>query len=165
MTSNAATATEPATAEDIRDSRQTTCCVVGGSRWNDAGAPAGPSARSSHVIEQHKDFDRDFRGDTIHPSIMEILDQIGLAGRSHQLRHARIYGPTLRAANSSFNPVDFRRLKTKFPYIFLVPQAKFLEFLAAEASKYPDFTLVMGATSSNWSRKMGKCEACAYLKC
>jgi len=76
---------------------------------------------------------------------MGILDQIGLAEPLHQLHHSKIYGPTLRVANSAFNPVDLRRLKTRFPYIFLVPQAKFLEFLAAEASKYPDFHLQMGA--------------------
>jgi 2-polyprenyl-6-methoxyphenol hydroxylase-like FAD-dependent oxidoreductase len=137
---------EVAEADDVRDSRKTTCCVVG----------AGPGgmmlalllARQGvpvTLLEQHKDFDREFRGDTIHPSIMEILDQIGLAEPLHQLRHAKIYGPTVQIANTTFNPIDLRRLKTRFPYIFLVPQARFLEFLAAEASKYPDFRLLMGA--------------------
>jgi 2-polyprenyl-6-methoxyphenol hydroxylase-like FAD-dependent oxidoreductase len=115
------------------------------------------------LLEQHKDFDRDFRGDTIHPSIMEILDQIGLAEPLHQLRHAKIYGPTLRAANSSFSPVDLRRLKTRFPYIFLVPQAKFLEFLAAEASKYPDFRLVMGANVEQLIEEDGQVRGVRYL--
>jgi 2-polyprenyl-6-methoxyphenol hydroxylase-like FAD-dependent oxidoreductase len=138
--------TEVSEAEDILDSQKTACCVVG-------GGPGGMMlalllARQRvpvMLLEQHKDFDRDFRGDTIHPSIMEILDQIGLAEPLHQIRHAKIYGPTLQVANTTFKPVDFRRLKTRFPYIFLVPQAKFLEFLAAEASKYPDFKLLMGA--------------------
>jgi len=115
------------------------------------------------LLEQHKDFDREFRGDTIHPSIMEILDQIGLAEPLHQLRHAKIYGPTLRVANSSFTPVDFRRLKTRFPYIFLVPQAKFLEFLAAEASKYPDFHLMMGANVEQLIEEDGQVQGVRYL--
>jgi 2-polyprenyl-6-methoxyphenol hydroxylase-like FAD-dependent oxidoreductase len=94
---------------------------------------------------------------------MEILDQIGLAEPLHQLRHAKIYGPTLRAANSSFTPVDLRRLKTRFPYIFLVPQAKFLEFLAAEASKYPDFRLVMGANVEQLIEEDGQVRGVRYL--
>lgn len=157
-------ASQPALAEDVHDSRQTTCCVVGG---GPGGVMLALLLARQHVpvtlLEQHKDFDRDFRGDTIHPSIMEILDQIGLAEPLHQLRHAKIYGPTLRAANSSFNPVDLRRLKTRFPYIFLVPQAKFLEFLAAEASKYPDFRLVMGANVEQLIEEDGQVRGVRYL--
>lgn len=95
------------------------------------------------LLEAHKDFDREFRGDTLHPSILEILDQIGLAEPLHQLRHNKIYGPTLQVAGGSYSPVDFRRLKTPFPYIMLIPQTTFLEFLAAEAKKYPNFHLRM----------------------
>ncbi len=159
-------APEPAVAEadDIRDSQKTTCCVVG-------GGPGGMMlalllARQRirvTLLEQHKDFDRDFRGDTIHPSIMEILDQIGLAEPLHQLRHAKIYGPTLRLANTTFSPVDLRRLKTRFPYIFLVPQPRFLEFLAAEASKYPDFQLVMGANVEQLIEEDGQVRGVRYL--
>src|SRR5437899_12946642 len=141
-----ATVEPESAAEEIRTETKTSCCIVG-------GGPGGAilalllARRGVPVtlLEQHKDFDRDFRGDTIHPSIMEILDQIGLAEPLHQLRHAKIYGPTLQIANTTFKPIDLRRLKTRFPYIFLVRQARFLEFLAADASKYPDFRLVMGA--------------------
>jgi 2-polyprenyl-6-methoxyphenol hydroxylase-like FAD-dependent oxidoreductase len=128
--------------------QETTCCVVG-------GGPGGMmlalllARRGIDVtlLEAHKDFDREFRGDTIHPSILEILDQIGLAEPLHQLRHNKIYGPTFQVAGGSFSPVDFRRLKTRFPYIMLVPQTKFLEFLAAEAKKYPNFHLRMVANA------------------
>jgi len=139
-------APKPETAEQTIDSAQTTCCVVG-------GGPGGMMlalllARRGvpvTLLEAHKDFDREFRGDTIHPSVLEILDEIGLAEPLHKLRHVKIYGPTLRAANTNFNPVDLRRLKTKFPYVMLIPQTKFLEFIAAEASKYPEFRLKMTA--------------------
>jgi 2-polyprenyl-6-methoxyphenol hydroxylase-like FAD-dependent oxidoreductase len=164
MPADLAIAPNPAAAEELRDSRGTRCCVVG-------GGPGGMMlalllARQRvpvTLLEQHKDFDRDFRGDTIHPSIMEILDQIGLAAPLHQLRHAKIYGPTLRAANISFSPIDLRRLKTRFPYIFLVPQSKFLEFLAAEASKYPDFRLVMGANVEHLVEGNGEVRGVRYL--
>lgn len=121
---------------------QQDCCIVG-------GGPAGmvlalllvrQGVRVT-VLEAHEDFDRKFRGDTIHPSVLEIFDQIGLSDALLQLQHSKIYGPTLRAANTSFNPFDFRRLKTKFPFIMLVPQSKFLDFLSREAGKHEEFDL------------------------
>ncbi len=115
------------------------------------------------LLEQHKDFDRDFRGDTVHPSTLELLDQIGLAEPLHKLKHAKIYGPTIRLTNTDFSPFDFRRLKTRFPYIMLVPQVRFLEFLAAEASKYPDFRLVMGANVQQLIEEQGQVRGVRYL--
>jgi 2-polyprenyl-6-methoxyphenol hydroxylase-like FAD-dependent oxidoreductase len=91
------------------------------------------------LLEAHKDFDRDFRGDTVHPSTLELLDEIGLADRLLELRHTKVYGPTIRAANGPFMPVDLRNFKTKFPYIMLVPQTNFLEFIVAEAKKISEF--------------------------
>src|SRR5207244_2053532 len=75
------------------------CCIVG-------GGPAGmvlalllvrQGVRVT-VLEAHEDFDRKFRGGTIHPSVLEIFDQIGLSEALLQLQHSKIYGPTLRAA-------------------------------------------------------------------
>jgi 2-polyprenyl-6-methoxyphenol hydroxylase-like FAD-dependent oxidoreductase len=157
MTTPLIPAPDSSADEVVRDSQQTTCCVVG-------GGPGGVMlalllARQRvpvTLLEQHKDFDRDFRGDTIHPSTLELLDQIGLAAPLHQLQHAKIYGPTLRLANTDFSPIDFRRLKTRFPYILLVPQARFLDFLAAEGAKYQDFRLVMGANVEHLIEENGQ---------
>jgi 2-polyprenyl-6-methoxyphenol hydroxylase-like FAD-dependent oxidoreductase len=132
------------TASPERSGRrfQPDCCIVG-------GGPSGmvlalllvrQSVRVT-LLEAHEDFDRKFRGDTIHPSVLEIFKQIGLSDTLLQLQHSKIYGPTLRAANTSFNPFDLRRLRTEFPYIMLVPQSKFLDFLSREASKYEEFDL------------------------
>jgi 2-polyprenyl-6-methoxyphenol hydroxylase-like FAD-dependent oxidoreductase len=131
---------------EVVEKSETGCCVVG-------GGPAGAmlalllARRGVHVtlLEMHKDFDREFRGDTVHPSTLELLDQLGLAERVHQLRHAKISGPTLQTATGPFQPVDFHRLKTKYPYILMVPQKFLLEILTEEAAKYPGFQLVMGA--------------------
>ena len=137
---------EPSATDDVRDVEQTTCCVVG-------GGPGGMMlalllARRGvavTLLEAHLDFDRNFRGDSLHPALLEILDEIGLAERVHHLRHVKLYGPTIVTAHGPFIPLDFRRLSTRFPYIMLIPQEKFLDFLAEEARKYPHFRLVMGA--------------------
>src|SRR3974377_312902 len=136
----------PADEVHLQEVQETACCVVG-------GGPAGAvlslllARRGIPVtlLEMHKDFDREFRGDTIHPSVMEILDQIGLAEKLHNIPHTKVSGPTVQFAKESIMLFDLGRLKTKFPYILLVPQSRFLEFITSEAAKFPDFKLVMHA--------------------
>jgi 2-polyprenyl-6-methoxyphenol hydroxylase-like FAD-dependent oxidoreductase len=138
--------TRPAATLETQEVQRTTCCIVG-------GGPAGAVLALLLVrqgipvtlLEAHKDFDREFRGDTVHPSTLEILDEIGLAERLHQLRHVKVVAPILWVGKSSFTPLDFRRLKTRFPYIMLMHQPIFLEFVTEEAAKYPNFRLVMRA--------------------
>ena len=137
---------ERKTSEEVRDVRRTTCCVVG-------GGPGGAVlalllARAGvdvTLLEAHPDFDREFRGDTLHPSVMEIMDQLGLAERLLELRHTELRTFTLQTASGPFTPVDLSRLDTKYPYITMMPQTSFLEFVTGEAERYPNFRLVMGA--------------------
>jgi 2-polyprenyl-6-methoxyphenol hydroxylase-like FAD-dependent oxidoreductase len=125
---------------------QTTCCVVG-------GGPAGALlslllARKGirvTLLEGHKDFDREFRGDTLHPSALEILDEIGLADALLELPHTKLHKLVLRTKSDAFTMVDLSILKTRFPYITLMPQARFLEFITSEARKYSGFRLLMGS--------------------
>jgi 2-polyprenyl-6-methoxyphenol hydroxylase-like FAD-dependent oxidoreductase len=139
-------ASEATASGEVRDVKRTTCCIVG-------GGPGGAVlalllARKGvdvTLLEAHPDFDREFRGDTLHPSVMEIMDELGLADRLLQLRHSKISTATLQTASGPFTPVDLSRLKTKFPYITLMPQTDFLEFITDEAKRYPNFRLVMGA--------------------
>src|SRR5215213_7698537 len=125
---------------------ETTCCVVG-------GGPAGTMlalllARQGvevTLLEAHRDFERDFRGDTLHASAMETLDKIGLADRLLKLRHAKVRHFTLPAKGGAFTFDLFARLRTRFPYIVVMAQSHFLEFITREAKRYPNFRLVMEA--------------------
>lgn len=134
------------TPPDVRTHERTTCCVVG-------GGPGGVMlalllARQGievTLLEEHLDFARDFRGDTVHPSTMEVLAQVGLADRVLQLDHTCAPALVIEGSQGIIGTVSFRRLKTRFPYIALIPQVHFLECLTAAAQTYPHFRLVMGA--------------------
>jgi 2-polyprenyl-6-methoxyphenol hydroxylase-like FAD-dependent oxidoreductase len=140
------TSQEAAASDEVRDVERTTCCIVG-------GGPAGAVlalllARQGvnvTLLEAHPDFDREFRGDTIHPSVMEIMDELGLADRLLKLRHTKVRELTLQTPTGPFTPVDLGRLKTKYPYITMMPQTSFLQFITQEAQQYPNFHLLMGA--------------------
>ena len=97
------------------------------------------------LLEAHQSFDREFRGNTINPSVMEILARLGLTESVLELRHAKVRRFTFQADGKRETFADFGRLKTPYPYVLMLPQARFLEFVAAEAERHPNFRLVMGA--------------------
>ena len=97
------------------------------------------------LLEVHHDFEREFRGDTIHPSTLEVLDQIGLAEPLHELPHAKMRAMRIISPAGVYTMGRFSRLRTRFPYILVMPQSRFLEFLTGSARRYPHFRLVMGA--------------------
>src|SRR5262249_60863962 len=164
LTMDYTTSSQQNVAEKSQDKNFTTCCVVG-------SGPAGAvlalllarSGISVTLLEMHKDFDREFRGDTIHPSILEILDQIGLAGPLHEIPHSKASGPIFQFPDGPFRPFDLTRLKTRFPYILMVPQSRFLEFITTEAAKYPSFRLVMGGAAKKLVEEDGAVRGGQYL--
>jgi 2-polyprenyl-6-methoxyphenol hydroxylase-like FAD-dependent oxidoreductase len=137
---------EAAQAKQQMPVEETTCCIAG-------AGPAGAVlalllARKGvpvMLLEEHMDFDRDFRGDTVHPSVMDILDEIGLADRLLQIEHTCIQGIPVQTTRGTVMLADLRPLKTRYNYIAMIPQARFLEFITGEAKRYPNFTLLMGA--------------------
>src|SRR5262245_11189534 len=120
------------------------CCIAG-------GGPAGMMlglllARAGIkvvVLEKHRDFLRDFRGDTIHPSTLEVLHELGLLDEFLKLPHQKV--DQLRAQFGDVRLLigEFRRLRTRCPYIAMIPQWDFLDFLARHARRYPTFALKM----------------------
>ncbi|TME01681.1 MAG: FAD-dependent oxidoreductase [Chloroflexi bacterium] len=148
---------------DTLDVQQTTCCVVG-------GGPAGATlsfmlARQGIpviLLESHLDFDRDFRGDTLHPSILEVMDELGLADRLLQLPHTELSLVTPPAAAGPQLRFDLHELKTKFPYIAMMPQTRFLEFITSEAQRFPSFRLVMGARVEELLEEDGQVRGVRY---
>ena len=115
------------------------------------GGPAGMMAGllfaragiSTLVLEKHGDFLRDFRGDTVHPSTMEILDQLGMLERFLERPHTKITQARLRIAGRDVTVGDLSHLKTVAPFIAMMPQWDFLDFLKREAEAFPAFRLEM----------------------
>lgn len=103
-------------------------------------ARAGVSVR---VLEKHADFFRDFRGDTVHPSTMEILHQLGMLDRFLQRPHDELDTARIRVAGRDYVIGDLSHLDTPAPFIAMMPQWDFLDFLREEAATFPGFTLAM----------------------
>ena len=100
------------------------------------------------VLEKHNDFLRDFRGDTVHPSTLRILDELGFIDEFLRLPHTkvdRIAFDTDGSIRTLGNFSVLKRLGFRQPYIALMPQWDFLDFLAEKASAYPEFTLIRNA--------------------
>jgi 2-polyprenyl-6-methoxyphenol hydroxylase-like FAD-dependent oxidoreductase len=101
------------------------------------------------VLEKHADFLRDFRGDTVHPSTMEIMEQLGLADRVLALRHTKATALHFQTDQGPLPLADFRRLRSRYRYLMLVPQWDLLNLLAEEAKRLPSFRLLMSAEAQS----------------
>jgi 2-polyprenyl-6-methoxyphenol hydroxylase-like FAD-dependent oxidoreductase len=124
----------------------TTCAIAG-------GGPAGMMlgyllARAGIdvvVLEKHADFLRDFRGDTIHPSTLDVMHELGLLDDLLKLPHQELRAVTGLVGNERLQFADFTHLATHCKFIALMPQWDFLDFIARHGAKYPGFKLKMRA--------------------
>ena len=108
------------------------------------------------VLEQHGDFLRDFRGDTVHPSTMEILSELGMLDRFLARPHHRLNGAEIDFNGTVLEIGDLSHLKTPAPFIAMMPQWDFLNFLKDEASAYPAFRLQMNAAVTGLTQAGGR---------
>src|SRR5271166_5495312 len=142
----------------MADSTITTgCCIAG-------GGPAGMMlgfllARAGVrvvVLEKHADFFRDFRGDTVHPSTLELMHELGLLDEFLKLPHQKVETVTGQIGAERLQMADFRHLPTHCKFIALMPQWDFLSFLAEHGKRYKTFDLRMQAEATDLIEENGR---------
>ena len=100
------------------------------------------------LLEKHADFLRDFRGDTIHPSTLDVMGELGLLDAFLARPHQEVTTLAGSVGGRSVTVADFTRLPTRCKFVAFMPQWEFLNFLAAEAKRYPTFDLRMQTRAS-----------------
>ncbi len=136
---------------------ETKCCIAG-------GGPAGMMlgfllARAGVdvvVLEKHADFFRDFRGDTVHPSTLELMYELGLLDEFLKVPHQKIETLTGQVGDEHLQMIDFRHLPTHCKYIAMMPQWDFLNFLAEHGQRYKTFDLRMNAEATGLIEEGGR---------
>ena len=139
------------------NARQARVCVVG-------GGPAGIMlafllARAGYsvvALEKHADFLRDFRGDTVHPSTMTVLDELGLLGEFLKRPHSQIVELAGHVGEDTIVIGDFSHVPAKTKFLAIMPQWDFLNFLTEKARAYPGFTLLMRTEGTDLIHENGR---------
>jgi 2-polyprenyl-6-methoxyphenol hydroxylase-like FAD-dependent oxidoreductase len=133
------------------------CCIVG-------GGPAGMmlgfllarAGVTSVVLEKHGDFLRDFRGDTVHPSTLNVMDELGLLDEFLSLPHQEVSRFSAQFGDERVMVADFSHLPVRARFIAMMPQWDFLNFLAAQGKRYPAFTVLMHAEATGLIEEGGR---------
>lgn len=108
------------------------------------------------VLEKHADFLRDFRGDTVHPSTLELLFELGLLDQFLALPHQELSRLQVAIGDRTYDGPDFAHLKTRCKFIALMPQWDFLDFLARQGRRYPNFHLRMSTEVTDLLEEGGR---------
>jgi len=141
----------------------TTCAIAGG---GPAGMVLGLLLARAGVqvtlLEKHGDFLRDFRGDTVHPTTMRLLDELGLARQFAALHYSEIRKGQFDSNGRSVTYIDFERLRQPYPFIAMVPQWDLLNLLAEAAQAEPTFTLRMNTEVTGLLRDGGRVAGVRY---
>jgi len=140
----------------MNDTTADVIVVGGGPAGMMAGFLFARAGLSVRVLEKHADFFRDFRGDTVHPSTMEVLHQLGLLEEFLQRPHDRIDKAEIRIAGRDYEIGDLSHLDTPAPFIAMMPQWDFLDFLRDAAMQLPGFALEMEAKAEAFVEEGGR---------
>jgi 2-polyprenyl-6-methoxyphenol hydroxylase-like FAD-dependent oxidoreductase len=130
------------------------CCIVGGGPAGMMlGYLLGRAGVDTIVLEKHADFFRDFRGDTVHPSTLQVMDELGLIDDFMKIKHDRIQKMDGFFGTHKLRIADISRTSAKYPFIAFMPQWDFLNFLRDKAQRYPHLKVMMNteATDLIWS--------------
>jgi len=133
------------------------CCIAGGGPAGMMlGLLLGRAGIDALVLEKHGDFLRDFRGDTIHPSTLRLMDELGLLEDFLKLPHQRAEELAVVIGGRQYRAADFRHLGAHANFIAMMPQWDFLNFLAAQGARYPGFGLRMRAEATGLLEEQGR---------
>ena len=132
----------------------TRCCIVGGGPAGMMlGYLLGRAGVETLVLEKHADFFRDFRGDTVHPSTLQVMDELGLIDGFLKLPHQRLQKMDGKFGEASIRIADLSRLKVNYPFIAFMPQWDFLNFLRESGKRFSSLKVLMNAEATDliWS--------------
>jgi 2-polyprenyl-6-methoxyphenol hydroxylase-like FAD-dependent oxidoreductase len=133
------------------------CCVAGG---GPAGVMVGyllaRAGIETLVLEKHKDFLRDFRGDTVHPSTLDVMGEVGLLDSLLEIPHQELREIHAQIGDTEIALADFRHLPTGCRFLALMPQWDFLEFLTARGRRYPGFQLRLETEAKDLVEEEGR---------
>jgi len=133
---------------------RTHCCIVGGGPAGMMlGYLLGRAGIETLVLEKHADFFRDFRGDTVHPSTLQVMDELGLIAGFLKLPHQRLQKIEGKFGDESVRIGDLGRLHVKYPFIAMMPQWDFLNFLRESGKRFASLKVMMNANATDlvWS--------------
>ncbi len=133
---------------------ETHCCVVGGGPAGMMlGYLLGRAGIETVVLEKHADFFRDFRGDTVHPSTLQVMDELGLIDGFLKLPHQKLQKLEGQFGDQSVRIADLERLRVNYPFIAMMPQWDFLNFLRQSGQRFSSLQVLMNtnATDLIWS--------------
>jgi 2-polyprenyl-6-methoxyphenol hydroxylase-like FAD-dependent oxidoreductase len=128
----------------------TRCCIVGGGPAGMMlGYLLGRAGVETLVLEKHADFFRDFRGDTVHPSTLQVMDELGLIQGFLKLPHQQLQTMDGQFGSTSLRIADISRTNAKYPFIAFMPQWDFLNFLRENGKRFPSLKVMMKADATD----------------
>ena len=129
---------------------ETHCCIVGGGPAGMVlGYLLGRAGIETVVLEKHADFFRDFRGDTVHPSTLQVMDELGLIDGFLKVPHQQLQKMDGRFGDESIRVADLGRLNVKYPFIAMMPQWDFLNFLRESGKRFSSLQVMMNSNATD----------------